>query len=168
MPSLPEPWMRGPIPGLDPLLAPVLFSFQMAREDLAFHTEGLTYEQLWAMPHGFGSAGFHIRHIIGSTARLMTYLLGRQLSAGQIAAMETEKRPSGPGRDELLATLDRTFREAELQIRALDPFGLREPRTVGREKLPTTIAGLLTHIAEHTQRHVGQAISAARLARVSA
>jgi hypothetical protein len=30
--------------------------------------------------------------------------------------------------------------------------------------LPTTVAGLLTHIAEHTQRHVGQAISAAKLA----
>jgi len=30
----------------------------------------------------------------------------------------------------------------------------------------TTVAGLLTHIAEHTQRHVGQAISAAKLSRV--
>jgi hypothetical protein len=26
------------------------------------------------------------------------------------------------------------------------------------------VVGLLTHIAEHTQRHVGQAISAAKLA----
>jgi hypothetical protein len=160
--------MRGPVPGLDALLAPVLFSFQMAREDLAFHTEGLTYEQLWAMPHGFASAGFHIRHITGSTGRLLTYLLGRELSAAQLAALDKEKRASGPGREELLETMDRMFREAETHIRALDPFGLREPRTVGREKLPTTIIGLLTHIAEHTQRHVGQAISAARLARISA
>jgi uncharacterized damage-inducible protein DinB len=28
------------------------------------------------------------------------------------------------------------------------------------------VIGLLTHIAEHTARHVGQAISAARLARL--
>jgi hypothetical protein len=27
------------------------------------------------------------------------------------------------------------------------------------------VIGLLTHLAEHTQRHVGQAISAAKLAR---
>jgi hypothetical protein len=28
------------------------------------------------------------------------------------------------------------------------------------------VIGLLTHIAEHTQRHVGQAIAAAKLARL--
>jgi len=36
---------------------------------------------------------------------------------------------------------------------------------VGRMRLPTTVIGLLVHIAEHTQRHVGQAISAAKLVR---
>jgi hypothetical protein len=44
---------------------------------------------------------------------------------------------------------------------------LPEPREVGRKRLPTTAIGLLTHIAEHTQRHVGQAISASKLAKVS-
>jgi uncharacterized damage-inducible protein DinB len=29
------------------------------------------------------------------------------------------------------------------------------------------VIGLLTHIAEHTQRHVGQAIAAARLAKAT-
>ena len=37
---------------------------------------------------------------------------------------------------------------------------------MGRKRLPTTVIGLLTHTAEHTQRHVGQAISAAKLAAV--
>jgi uncharacterized damage-inducible protein DinB len=41
---------------------------------------------------------------------------------------------------------------------------LPEPCGVGRKRLPTTVGGLLTHIAEHTQRHVGQAISAAKWA----
>src|ERR1039458_5876552 len=67
--ALPEAWMRGPIPGVDPLVAPALYSFQQAREDLARYTEGLTFEQLWATPHGFGSVGFHLRHIAGSTGR---------------------------------------------------------------------------------------------------
>jgi uncharacterized damage-inducible protein DinB len=39
---------------------------------------------------------------------------------------------------------------------------LRDAREVGRRRLPTTVIGLLTHIAEHTQRHVGQAITAAK------
>jgi hypothetical protein len=51
-------------------------------------------------------------------------------------------------------------------VRALDPATLRDSRGVGRQQLPTTVIGLLVHIAEHTQRHVGQAISAAKLAAV--
>src|SRR4051812_3766846 len=83
-----EPWMRGPIPGVHFLIAPLLYSFQMAREDLAKHTAGLTTEQIWATPHGFGSVGFHLRHIAGSTDRLMTYVDGGQLSEAQMAALK--------------------------------------------------------------------------------
>jgi uncharacterized damage-inducible protein DinB len=161
-----EPWMRGPIPGVDPLVAPVLYSFQQAREDLAQHTEGLTAAQLWAKPHGFGSVGFHLRHIAGSTDRLMTYLTGHQLSEAQMEFLRHEHDP-GATREELLTALDAGFQQAEAIVRALDPAKLSEPRGVGRKMLPTTVTGLLTHIAEHTQRHVGQAISAAKLARVA-
>ena len=79
MDNLPEPWLRGPIPDMSPLAAPILYAFQQAREDLARYTAGLTNEQIWAAPHGMGSVGFHIRHIAGSTGRLMTYLRGRDL-----------------------------------------------------------------------------------------
>src|ERR1700693_146360 len=81
-----EPWLRGPIPGVHPLISPILRSFEQAREDLAKFTKGLTPEQLWASPGGFGSAGFHIRHIAGSTERLMTYLQNRELTAEQMLA----------------------------------------------------------------------------------
>jgi hypothetical protein len=38
-----------------------------------------------------------------------------------------------------------------------------EVRGVGREKLPSTVGGLLVHCAEHTQRHVGQAVTTAKV-----
>jgi hypothetical protein len=163
-----EPWLRGPIPGVHPLVMPILYAFQQAREDLAKYTDGLTPDQLWATPHGFGSAGFHIRHIGGSTDRLMSYLRGRELTDEQMAALRDESRPLGPGREELLAQLDAALSQAEVAVRSIDPGTLVEARTVGRKKLPTTVIGLLTHIAEHTQRHVGQAISACKWARVTA
>ena len=166
MDSLPEPWLRGPIAGIDPLLAPVLYTFQQAREDLRGWTAGLSDAQLWATPHGFGSVGFHMRHIAGSTGRLMSYLQGKQLNAEQLATLKEEHEPAGAGREELLALVDAAFREAEEVVRALDPATLGEPRSVGRRQLPTTVIGLLVHIAEHTQRHVGQAVSAAKLAGV--
>jgi len=165
MDALIEPWLRGPLLGIDTFVAPLLHSFQMAREDLAKYTAGLTTEQIWATPHGFGSVGFHLRHIVGSTDRLMTYVSGAQLSSDQMSALKDEKEP-GATREVLLAAIDRAFESAEAVARALDTTRLADPRGVGRKQLPTTVIGLLVHIAEHTQRHVGQAISAAKLAKI--
>ena len=165
MPTLPEPWLRGAIAGVDPCVAPVFFAFQQAREDLAIYVDGLSPAQLWARPYGFGSVGFHILHIAGSTERLMCYLGGGELSPAQLAAASAEEESGNRNAEALLAEMDRVFRSAEAVVRTIDPGTLPEPRWVGRKRLPATVAGLLTHIAEHTQRHIGQAISAAKLAK---
>jgi hypothetical protein len=163
--TLPEPWLRGPIPGISPLIAPMLYAFQQAREDLAKHSDGLTGDQTWARPFGLAPVGFHLRHIAGSVDRLTTYLMGQQLSEAQMAALKTEMEP-GESLVSLLAQVNESLAQAEELIKSIDPATLAEPRVVGRQQLPSTVIGLLVHIAEHTQRHVGQAISAAKLARV--
>ena len=144
--------------------APALYAFQQTREDLARHTAGLSVGQVWARPHGLAPLGFHLRHIAGSVDRLTTYLECRPLDASQMAALAAEMEP-GASLGELLAEVDRILRRAEEVIRTIDPATLAEPRWVGRKRLPTTVIGLLVHIAEHTQRHLGQAISAAQLTR---
>ncbi len=149
--------------GVSPFLAPVLRSFEQVREDLAKHTAGLTDEQIWARPLGLAPVGYQLRHIAGSVDRLMTYAMGGGLDAAQMTALREEMTP-GASREELLAAVDRALSKAEDQIRAIDPATLSEAREVGRKRLPTTVIGLLIHIAEHTQRHTGQAISAAKLA----
>jgi uncharacterized damage-inducible protein DinB len=159
-----EPWMRGPMEGVSPLTAPILYTFQHAREDLAKYTEGLTADQIWATPHGFGSVGFHVRHIGGSTDRLITYLRGEQLTPAQSEFLKAEKNP-GADAEALLGEMNESFQKAEVIVRALDPGTLSEPREIGRKKLPSTVNGLLVHTAEHIQRHIGQAISAAKLVR---
>jgi hypothetical protein len=57
--------------------------------------------------------------------------------------------------------------DAEVNVRpaGADAGGanLEEARTVGKKRLPTTVGGLLVHVADHTQRHVGQAITAAKV-----
>jgi uncharacterized damage-inducible protein DinB len=163
----PEPWLRGPIEGVDPLLSPILYAFQQAREDLAHWTESLTDDQIWVRPDGLAPIGSQLRHIAGSVDRLMTYVEGGRLTCDQLAALKTESEPSGT-RDQLLAAIDQGFQNAERIVRALDPTTLRDPRVVGRMGLPTTVIGLLTHIAEHTQRHVGQAIVTSRVLRSGA
>jgi len=162
MRDLPEPWLRGPLPDVSPLLAPALYALQQTREDLVRYTEGLTPSQVWERPHGLAPLGFHLRHIAGSIDRLTTYLAGRPLDEAQMAALANEMKP-GAGLDELLADVDRALGLAGEMIRSIDTATLAEPRFVGRKRLPTTVIGLVTHIAEHTQRHLGQAISAAKL-----
>jgi len=157
-----EPWLSGPIPGVDALIAPVLYTFQQTIEELTAHTEGLSAEELWSRPMGMTPAGFHIRHAGGAAERLSTYLRGEQLSAEQIAAMKTESDP-GASREQLLAELAAKLTACEAIIRAVDPAALRDARGVGRKQLPTTVNGLIVHIAEHTMRHAGQAVTTIKL-----
>jgi hypothetical protein len=158
MSTQPEPWLRGPIAGVHPMAAPAIYSFQQAREDLTHWTAGLTNDDFWSTPiTGIAPLGFQIRHIGGSLERLATYLQGRQLSDEQLAAMKREQEP-GATREELFAGLEKGFAIAESAVKSIDPGAWLEPRTVGRKALPTTAGGLITHMAEHTQRHVGEAI----------
>ncbi|MEO8126224.1 MAG: DinB family protein [Bryobacteraceae bacterium] len=162
----PEPWLRGTLKDTNPLISPVLYSFQQAREDLAAFTAGLSGEQTWARPAGLAPVGFQIRHIAGSVDRLMTYAQGTALSEAQLDTLKRELDPGEP-LVTLLSTLDQTLREAETVIRQIDPVTYTEARTVGRKALPTTVIGLLIHIAEHTQRHVGQAIVTSKIVRAA-
>jgi hypothetical protein len=164
-----EPWLRGPLSDVHPLLAPTLHSFAQVREDLAHWTEGLTEAEIWSRPHGLAPVGFHLRHIAGSVERLTAYIRGEQLTPKQLEAIPQEGDPS-PGRstslDELLDEVNEALHQSEQVIRALDPTTLQEPRSVGRKQLPTTVIGLVVHLAEHSQRHVGETIVTAKLARM--
>ena len=163
-PRLAEAWLRGPIEGVPPHLMPVFHSFAMVREDLAYYTKDLTEEDVWRRTGSLPSLGFHLRHIAHSVHRLVTYLCGDQLSDAQIATLKGEIEP-GATLDELLADVDEKLGDAERRIREIEPGMLQEPRYIGKKRLPSTVLGLLVHVAEHTQRHLGQAITTAKLAR---
>ena len=167
-PNSDEPWLRGPLAGVNPLVAPTLFAYAQAREDIAHWTEGLSDAQIWARPHGLASVGFQLSHIAGSVDRLTTYLRGEQLTIKQLETVRheaDEQQPSPrPGREALLEKVNTALDASERAIRALDPPAYHESRCVGRKRLPTTVIGLVVHLAEHTQRHVGELIVTSKLA----
>jgi uncharacterized damage-inducible protein DinB len=160
-----EAWLRGPIEGVPPHLMPVFHSFAMVHEDLAHYTEGLTTEDVWRHTGALPSLGFHLRHIAHSVDRLVTYLCGDQLSEAQIATLKRETELGAETLAELLEDIDEKLSDAERRIRTIEPGMLNEPRYIGKKRLPSTVLGLLVHVAEHTQRHLGQAITTAKLAR---
>jgi len=160
--SLPEPWLRGTLTDVPALMRGVLHALELAREDIEKWCGGLGDGKLNAKPGGIVPVAFHIRHIARSIDRLLTYAEGRTLSAEQIATLKTELQ-TGATRDELFAEFHASLKDASERIRKFDPATFDEPRKVGKRGLPTTLGGLLVHVADHTQRHVGQAITTAKI-----
>ena len=160
--KLPEPWLRGSLEEVPAVQRAVLHALELAKEDVAKWCGSLTDEQMNARPHGLAPVAFHLRHIARSLDRLLTYAENRQLTAEQVTALKRELDP-GASRDNSFLEFDQAIKDSELRIQAFDVGKLEEPRSVGLRKLPTTVAGLLVHVADHTQRHVGQAITTAKI-----
>jgi len=159
-----EPWLRGTLKEVPAVHRAVLQALQMAEEDLQHWCAELKEGEFNARPAGIAPVAFHVRHIARSLDRLFTYAEGRQLNEEQMAALKTELAPSAIP-TEVFKELREALELARTRIFAFDGAQLEASRTVGRELLPTTIGGLLVHIAEHTQRHVGQAITTAKVVR---
>ena len=165
--SQPEPWLRGPVPGIPVLLQPAAHAFQLALEDVERAVSGVEAEQLWLEPCDAASLGFHLLHLSGSTDRLLTYARGEALSSTQRAALAAERElaPPHPALDELLAGWRAAVENALRQLAATPEGSLNDSRLVGRARLPSTVLGLLFHAAEHAQRHAGQVVTTAKIIR---
>ena len=158
-----EAWLTGPVAGVDPLLMPAAHAFVQVRQELPVLVDGLTVEQLWQRPGASASIGFHALHIAGATDRLLTYARGAALSDGQRAAARAETSLGGMDGAALVAMVERAVDAALSQIRATTRESLDEPREVGRQRLPSTVLGLIFHAAEHATRHVGQIATLRRI-----
>jgi hypothetical protein len=160
----PEVWLRGPVEGVPPLLQPVAHSLRQCREELEHLLAGMAPDRIWRRRNGAASVGFHVLHAIGSLDRLLTYARGAMLSEAQLLVLTQEALPD-PDLEagDLLAAFDAAAERALDQLRGTSENTLGQARLVGRKQLPSTVIGLLFHAAEHTQRHVGQAITTAKL-----
>lgn len=157
-----EPWLRGTHAEVPAAGRAVLHALDLALDDLARWTSGLTDAEVHSQPLGLTSVAFHLRHIARSTDRLLSYAEGKQLSAEQLAAFKAEQI-GNETLAELLAEVEAALSDAAQRVRVLATVDLNTPRTVGRKQLPTSIGGALIHVADHTQRHVGQVVTTAKV-----
>ena len=107
----------------------------------------------------------YLRHIIGSLDRLLTYAEGRELSPEQTAELAREMEGAMP--HVLLREFGKSMGGASQRVRDFIGADLEAERFVGRRRLPTTLGGLLVHVAEHTQRHVGQMVTTVKVVKAS-
>jgi uncharacterized damage-inducible protein DinB len=140
----------------------VLHAFDLALDDLTKWTQGLTDAEVHSHPLELPSIAFHLRHIARSTDRLLSYAEGNQLSAEQLIALKAEQSGDEP-LAVLLSEVEVSFSSAADRVRVLATANLDTFRGVGRKQLPTSIGGALVHVADHTQRHVGQVVTTAKV-----
>jgi uncharacterized damage-inducible protein DinB len=162
MSTLPEPWLRSTHKELPTVIRAVVHALELSREDVEKWCSPLGNEALNARPANVASVAFHLRHIVRSLDRLLTYAEGRQLSAAQIAALATELAPNAT-QPELFAEFRKGIEDALSRVHSFSRADLEQPASVGRKAIPTTVGGLLVHCADHTQRHTGQAIITAKV-----
>jgi uncharacterized damage-inducible protein DinB len=157
-----EPWLRGTHGEMDAVARAVVHALELAEEDVARWCGGLSDEEMNARPFGAAPVAFHLRHIARSLDRLLSYAEGTQLDATQKVALKTEM-DAGATREGVMAEFAAGLRDAMRRVRAILPEQYNAERGVGRAALPTTVGGLLVHCADHTQRHVGQAVTTAKV-----
>ncbi|HEU0301576.1 MAG TPA: DinB family protein [Longimicrobium sp.] len=165
--SEPEVWLRGErVEGVSTALQPVAHALLQSLGEVERAASPLSDAEVWVTPGGAASVGFHLRHIAGSTDRLLAYARGEQLSDAQMRALRAEKEfATELDAAALLAQVRTAVEQAVEQMRATPDASLDEPREVGRGRLPSSVRGLLYHVGEHTARHAGQVVTTAKVVR---
>jgi uncharacterized damage-inducible protein DinB len=158
-----EIWLTGPVDGVDPLLMPVAHAFLQVRAELPRLLEGLSIDDIWRRPGASAAIGFHALHLAGATDRLLTYARGESLSESQLADARAEKAVDALDAAAIVRRVEAAVDAALAQIRATSAADLATPREVGRQRLPSTVLGLLFHAAEHATRHAGQIATLRRI-----
>lgn len=161
----PEPWLRGTLTDVPAVIRAVVHALELAHEDADRWCGDLTGVEVNARPAGLPSVATQLRHISGSADRLLTYAEGRELSREQMAELTREAEGAMP--HVLLREFGKSMEGASQRVRAFVGADLETERFVGRRRLPTTIGGLLVHVADHTQRHVGQMVTTAKIVKAS-
>lgn len=159
-----EPWLRGTLQDVPSVARAVLHALELASEDMKRWCGQLTDDQLNFSPFEIAPVAFQLRHIARSLDRLLTYAEGGSLDEKQLAALKSELGSLATS-SELFVELSNALTTSANRVLELSKLNLEAPRTVGKRSLPTTLGGLLVHVAEHTQRHVGQAITTAKIVR---
>jgi uncharacterized damage-inducible protein DinB len=159
--AMTEPWLRGTLTHVDAVRRQVLHALELAAEDVERWCAPLSDKELEARPLGLPSVGFQLRHIARSLDRLLTYAEGQQLSKRQMKALQTEMESES--REATFMEFAKAMEVSVDRVLAISPKSYEEARGVGRKMLQSTVGGLVVHCAEHTQRHVGQAVTTAKV-----
>ncbi|MBI0400996.1 DinB family protein [Cyclobacterium marinum] len=162
----PEAWLSGPIPNIPFMLQPAAHALLQLDKELKECLVDFPDALLWQTVAGRASVGFHLQHLYGVADRLITYAQGSALSEEQFDFLKNEKTAqSNLSTERLVERFSEKIQDLLHIFSRTSENELKQKRTVGRKKLPSTVMGLYFHIAEHSQRHFGQLLVTASVLR---
>jgi len=161
----PEVWQRGPVDDIPALLQPVAHALLQAREEVNDLMHDFPDQLLWEKPAGMASPGFHLEHMRGVINRLLTYARAEALNEEQLRYLSSEGTPyiDDEITKKIVEAFNKQIDDAIEQLKQTDENSLTTPRGIGRAQIPTTVIGLLFHMAEHVMRHTGQLLVTVRV-----
>src|SRR5438128_1617770 len=133
--SSPEVWLRGPLPGVPPLLQPVAHALRQAAEEVQSIMCSFPDQLLWKRPAGLASPGFHLQHMAGVLDRMCSYAQGWPLTEKQLEALAAEGKDISISTTELINCFLARIDETVMLLERTDESLLTETRTVGRKLL---------------------------------
>jgi hypothetical protein len=155
----PEVWLRGPLPDYVDELQPVAHSLLQVREEIG---RAAAFRRRSSPAGGAASIGFHLKHLAGSLDRLLTYAAGRQLTAAQHEHLAVEERETGESAETLVRLAQAAIDRALTHVKTTPLCTLDDTLEVGRNRLASTVLGLLFHAAEHAHRLAAQIITTSK------
>ncbi len=151
-------YLRGEVDGAPLVVSTYLRGLEWTEETVNTWAEVPTEGFWWVPGAEMNPIGGLVRHISGSSERLLCYALGQPLSdhlKGMVGnELKATREPPGQMLGEFAGTLER-IREV---LRKLQPAGLETVRLVGRKEVPVKAAFILAHLVEHANHHAGQII----------
>ena len=160
-----DPFLYGDIDGTDPQTSAWLRGLQHVEEVLERWASDLDQAGYWWAPpvagapvEGVNPIGCLVRHIGGSSLRLLHYAQGLMLPEALREEGNSDFVPSGAPGAVIYTQCAERLRTVREGLLALRPEEFAVMREVGRKRIPVRTTIIVQHLLEHAHAHAGQVV----------
>ncbi|MFN4071845.1 MAG: DinB family protein [Thermus sp.] len=160
----PAPFLEALEPGVSPGVSAWIKGLKEVEAHLHRWAFDLSEEGFWWRPkEGLNPIGGLVRHITGSSLRLLSYAFPQELPDWAKRGREWELQGEPEAKEAVQVRFQEAWARLLSAFRGLREEDLAQEVPVGTQGLRAPRAHILHHLVEHAQHHAGQIIYARKL-----